>query len=76
MRSITCETEHGSICVTFKGDLVSATYSDVNGITATGHALYHPDDVYSDTFGLNLAVARASSRYFRKIEKQLIRGTR
>jgi hypothetical protein len=78
MRRITVETEDDLvITITFEGPLTTAEIDDLeNGLYSTGHAKHHPDDVYSLEFGQKLAVARAAYRYYRKIEKRLVRTTK
>ena len=76
MRSITYDTDHETIVVSFNGPLTTVEIYDDAGIRACGHAKQHPDDNFSDEFGKALALSRASHRYFRKIEKRLVRSTK
>lgn len=62
--------------ITFNGDLVSAFIIDSDGVYASGHAKRHPEDDFSAEVGGNLALARASGRYARKVERNLIRDTK
>ena len=66
----------GSMIVTFKGDITTAEFWDKHGNYARGSAKYHPDDRYTENFGQALAIARASYRYFKKIEKKLVKSTK
>ena len=61
--------------VIFDGPVTSVTIFGDN-IHARGNAKHDPADKYSETFGENLATARAQSRYARKVERRLVRSTR
>jgi hypothetical protein len=64
------------IIIKFAGDITTAEIWDTAGNYARGSAKYHPDDRYSENFGHDLALCRASYRYFKKIEKKLVRSTK
>jgi hypothetical protein len=68
--------ENHDIIVTFSDDITTAEIWDRQGNYARGNSKHHPDDSYVERFGQRLALARAYSRYYRKIEKQLVRSTK
>lgn len=76
MRSNKYVSESETVLVTFKGPITTAEIWDRRGNYACGNAKHHPDDDYTETFGEALAVARASYRYFKKMEKKLIKSTK
>jgi hypothetical protein len=63
--------------VYFNGGLTTAyAYDSVTGLLAKGHALHNLDDEYNWQTGFDLAVVRAKSRLYRKIEKEIVRSTK
>jgi Domain of unknown function (DUF1876) len=46
------------------------------GITARGHALHNSEDIYNPEIGQTIAVSRAMSRMYKKIERETIRATK
>lgn len=68
--------EDHTVFVAFKGSITTAVVWDKEGNQACGNAKQHPDDLYSETFGEDLAVARAYLRFFRKLEKRLVKATK
>ena len=72
MRTHLYQANNRTISVFFNGGLTTAVMSDNEGNIAKGHALHQPDDAYDRKFGEKLAIVRAYSRYFRKVEKKLI----
>jgi hypothetical protein len=76
MRNNFYSTEHETIRVQFNGEVTTVEIIDNNGVAARGHAKHNPADSYSESFGQALALARASNRYFRKIEKRLVKETK
>lgn len=76
MRTDRYSDENESIIVKYMGDITTVEIYDRHGNYARGSAKYHPDDRYTEDFGKALALARASQRYFKKIEKQLVKSTK
>jgi hypothetical protein len=76
MRSNKYVSENETVLVTFSGPITTAEIWDRKGIYARGNAKYNPEDDYTESFGQALALARATSRYFRKVEKKLVRSTK
>lgn len=68
--------EDHSVFVTFNGPITSAFIWDNDGVQACGNAKQHADDDYSEAIGEDLAITRAYMRYFRKIEKQLVKSAK
>jgi len=75
MRSNEYVYEDHTVYVIFKGSLTSAFIWDNDGVQACGNAKQHTDDDYSEAVGEDLAIARAYTRYFRKLEKLLVKAT-
>jgi hypothetical protein len=65
--------EH-DVSIMFNGALTTAFVSDREfGLMAKGHAKHNPEDTYDQTKGMDLAVARATSRLYAKVAKRLAR---
>lgn len=76
MRTNFYSSDNETIRVEFNGEITTVEIMDSAGTVARGHAKHNPADDYSEQFGQALALSRASSRYFRKIEKRLVKGTK
>lgn len=76
MKTAFYDSENEEVYIEFNGRLTTAIIRDRNGVTARGHALHSSPDDYSESFGQALALSRATSRYFKKVEKKLVRGTK
>jgi len=76
MRIAKYMNENETIKVMFNGPLTTVEIVDVRGVYARGHAKHNVEDDYTESFGQALALSRASARYFRKIEKQLVKSTK
>lgn len=63
------------VSVRFNGALTTAYVSHiVTGLHARGNALHFADDRYDQTFGSDLAIARAKERLYNKLVKRLTKG--
>lgn len=61
--------------VSFEGDLTHAYVYDVDrGVYAAGHARLAEGDKYSQKIGERIASSRAWQRYYKKVEKKIIRS--
>lgn len=75
--SMTVKDDDGIyVAVDFNGGLTTAyVYDEVKSISAVGHAKHNPEDEYRWEVGYDLAIARAKSRLYKKIAKQLVKET-
>lgn len=63
--------------VYFNGVITTAlVYDHLTGISAKGHARHNEADEYDQDVGLTLAVSRAMSRLYRKIEKWAVKSNK
>jgi len=76
MQSLSWTTDTQEITASFNGSLITVLITDIDNIRGRGNALQHPDDAFDMVFGIKLALARASSRYFKKLEKALVKETK
>lgn len=68
-------TDTEDVTVIFNGALTTAWVThNLSGLTAKAHAKHHEEDVYNQVYGSDLAIARAKSRLYNKIQKRLTKG--